>query len=182
MTPRRRRATGERAGDGGVAARRAVVRWAWRLFRREWRQQLLVLALLTLAVAATIFGVSATYNLVPSADARFGTATYRLELDRADRSRLDTQVATVGAWFGTVDVIGRRAVPVPGSVRASGAARPGPSGRLRQADAGATGRPLALHRGEVAVTDAVAATFQTQVGGTSPPRPASGPSLRQREI
>jgi len=29
------------------------MRWAWRLFRREWRQQVLVLALLTLAVAVT---------------------------------------------------------------------------------------------------------------------------------
>ena len=29
-----------------MAARRAVVRWSWRLFRREWRQQLLVLVLL----------------------------------------------------------------------------------------------------------------------------------------
>ena len=93
-----------------------MVRWAWRLFRREWRQQLLVLALLAVAVAATVFGVSATYNLVPSADARFGTATHRLELDRADRRRLDAQVAAVSAWFGTVDVISRRAGPVPGSV------------------------------------------------------------------
>ena len=38
-------------GGGGVPARRAVIRWAWRLFRREWRQQLLVLAMLTVAVA-----------------------------------------------------------------------------------------------------------------------------------
>src|SRR4029453_15087060 len=111
LTPRRRRAAGERAGDGGVAARRAVVRWAWRLFRREWGQQLLVLAPLPPAGAPTVFGVSATYNLVPSADARFGTATHRLELDRADRSRLDAQVAAIGALLGTVDGIGRRGGP-----------------------------------------------------------------------
>ena len=30
---------------GGVPARRAVIRWAIRLLRREWRQQLLILAL-----------------------------------------------------------------------------------------------------------------------------------------
>ncbi len=48
---RRERATAVRAG------RRAVLRWAWRLFRREWRQQLLVLALLTVAVAAAVAGV-----------------------------------------------------------------------------------------------------------------------------
>ena len=41
-------------GNGGVPARRAVTRWAWRMFRREWRQQLLVLALM-LAVVAALF-------------------------------------------------------------------------------------------------------------------------------
>src|SRR5947209_20233545 len=35
---------------GGAPARRAIRRWAWRLLRREWRQQVLILALLTLAV------------------------------------------------------------------------------------------------------------------------------------
>ena len=40
--------------SGGLAARGAVVRWARRMFRREWRQQLLVLALLTVAVTAAI--------------------------------------------------------------------------------------------------------------------------------
>ena len=33
-----------------LAARRAVFQWAWRMFRREWRQQLLVLLLLLAAV------------------------------------------------------------------------------------------------------------------------------------
>jgi putative ABC transport system permease protein len=149
-----------------LTARRAVVRWAWRLFRREWRQQLLVLALLTVAVAATVFSVSAAYNLVPSADARFGTATHRLELDRADPRRLDAQVSALSAWFGTVDVITRRAVPVPGSVE--------PLELRAQDPHGAYGRPMLALRagrwpsaaGEIAVTDAVAATFQTGVGGT----------------
>jgi putative ABC transport system permease protein len=44
--------------NGGVAARRAVVRWAWRMFRREWRQQVLVVALLTVAVAAAIVSIT----------------------------------------------------------------------------------------------------------------------------
>ena len=46
----------------GIVARRAVIRWGWRLFRREWRQQLLVLSLLTVAVAATIWGASVVTN------------------------------------------------------------------------------------------------------------------------
>jgi putative ABC transport system permease protein len=87
----------ERAANGGVAARRAVVRWGWRLFRRDWRQQLLVLALLTVAVAAAIFSVSAAYNLVPSADARFGTANHRLDLDGSESRRLDADISAVTA-------------------------------------------------------------------------------------
>ena len=47
---------------GGIVARRAVIRWGWRLFRREWRQQLLVLGLLTVAVAAAIWGTSVVTN------------------------------------------------------------------------------------------------------------------------
>jgi putative ABC transport system permease protein len=154
------------ADNGGVAARRAVVRWAWRLLRREWRQQLLVLLLLTLAVAAAIFCVAAAYNVVPSADARFGTANHRLDLDGADPRRLDADVAQIIRWFGTAQVIGHRAVPVPGSVE---------SVELRAQDPhGPYGAPMLRLRkgrypaaaGEVAVTDAVAATFQVGVGGT----------------
>ena len=54
-------------GNGGVPARRAVIRWAWRLFRRQWRQQLLVLGLLTVAVAATIWGIGVATNTPPPA-------------------------------------------------------------------------------------------------------------------
>ena len=54
MTTLAHRAALRRPRNGGVAARRAVVRWAGRMFRREWRQQLLVLTLLTVAVTAAI--------------------------------------------------------------------------------------------------------------------------------
>ncbi|MDY7089812.1 MAG: FtsX-like permease family protein [Actinomycetota bacterium] len=51
--------------NGGLPARRAVVRWAWRMFRREWRQQVMVLTLLTVAVAVATVGVSAGYHVTP---------------------------------------------------------------------------------------------------------------------
>ena len=101
--------------DGGGPARRAVVRWAWRLFRREWRSQVLVLALLTLAVAAAAGGSSAAYNLAPApGNADFGTASHRLELDQPDPDGLQADIAAAEEWFGTIDVIGREFVPVPG--------------------------------------------------------------------
>jgi putative ABC transport system permease protein len=47
---------------GGAPARRAVARWSWRLFRREWRQHVLVLVLLTVAVAGTVAGLAVATN------------------------------------------------------------------------------------------------------------------------
>jgi putative ABC transport system permease protein len=46
-TMARERPAAPKAPNGGVPARRAVIRWALRLLRREWRQQLLILALIT---------------------------------------------------------------------------------------------------------------------------------------
>src|SRR5580698_10403846 len=70
----------------GIVARRAVIRWGWRLFRREWRQQLLVLGLLTVAVAAAIWGTSVVTNSqLPNATyATLGTAAASAALPGAD--------------------------------------------------------------------------------------------------
>ena len=64
---------------GGVPARRAMMRWAWRLFRREWRQQLLILLLVIVAVAAVVVGAAVATNTPPPANAGYGTAD---DLDR----------------------------------------------------------------------------------------------------
>ena len=66
--------SGPAPSSGGIAARRAMVRWAWRLFRREWRQQLLILLLIVVAVAAVVVGAAVAVNTPPPADAGFGTA------------------------------------------------------------------------------------------------------------
>ena len=77
-------ATAPRPPDGGAPARRAVVRWAWRLFRREWRQQFLILALITVAVAATIVGSAVATNNPPPKNAGFGTARYSVSFTSYD--------------------------------------------------------------------------------------------------
>ena len=59
------------AGNGGVPARRAVIRWSWRMFRREWRQQTLVLALIVVALAATVVGAAVATNTPPRAGAPY---------------------------------------------------------------------------------------------------------------
>jgi putative ABC transport system permease protein len=63
-----------RPDNGGLPARRAVVRWAWRLFRHEWRQQLLILGLIVVAVGATIVGSAVATNTPPPKNPGFGTA------------------------------------------------------------------------------------------------------------
>src|SRR6516225_12363695 len=70
----------------GIVARRAVIRWGWRLFRREWRQQLLVLGLLTVAVAATIWGTSVVTNVqLPNSNyPTLGTAAALVTLPGTD--------------------------------------------------------------------------------------------------
>src|SRR5512132_1581870 len=93
----------DRPAGGGLPARRAVVRWAVRLFRREWRQQVLVLCLLTVAVIGTSFAVCATYDVAGSSDATFGRADQLIRFDGTDPATLDARLAAARRWFGTVD-------------------------------------------------------------------------------
>ena len=149
------------ADDGGMVARRAVVRWAWRLFRREWRQQTLVLALLTLATAATILSTTAMYNFAPAEDdAEFGTADHYIRLEASPSADdVEANVAAASEWFGEIDVFLQRAEPVPGSVDDLEFRAQDPEGAF-------SGPMLALREGryptaagEVAVTDGVAKTL-----------------------
>ena len=98
-----------------MAARRAVSRWAWRLFRREWRQQLLVLALVTVAVATTILGSAVATNNPPPASSGFGTAQDAATFSGAD-PHVSAQIASLQHRFGRVDVIADETLPIPGSV------------------------------------------------------------------
>lgn len=91
-------------GDGGAPARRAVVRWAWRLFRREWRQQFLVLALLTASVAAMVLGAAVATNTPPPGVPGFGSADHLVTLPGKDPN-LTADLASITRAFGPVDVI-----------------------------------------------------------------------------
>jgi putative ABC transport system permease protein len=153
-----------RAENGGVAARRAVIRWAWRLFRREWRQQLLLVGLITIAVAATILAVAIANNAPSTATlARFGTADEVLTLPGTDVHVAD-DIAAVGQRFGAIDVIQNQTIAVPGSVSTIAVRAQDPSSHY--------GKPLlSLVSGrypnapdEVAMTGEVASLFDLRVG------------------
>jgi putative ABC transport system permease protein len=151
-----------RPGRGGLAARRPLIRWAWRLFRREWRQQILVIALLTVAVTAAVTGVTIAYNSGPLDYAEFGSANEVLELDGADPRKLEASLVAAEERFGTTDVVGHRTLPVPGSVDTV---------EYRAQDPRGPYVPLALRRGsypegpgQIAVTDGVATLLGLEIG------------------
>ncbi len=104
-----------RPADGGAPARRAVVRWAWRLFRREWRQQFLILALITVAVAATIVGSAVATNTPPPNNSGFGTAQDSVSFTTYD-AHTTSVIANLEHRFGRVEVIENETLSIPGSI------------------------------------------------------------------
>jgi putative ABC transport system permease protein len=101
---------------GGAPARRAIRRWAWRLLRREWRQQVLILSLLTVAVAATTVGLGLVVNVQGTDQGAFGTATARIDIANPGPNGVAGDVAAARQRFGTVEAITHEGVPVPGSI------------------------------------------------------------------
>ena len=162
-TALRERPAHVRAGDGGgVPARRAMIRWALRLFRREWRQQLLVLALLTIAVAGTILGAAVGTNTPPPANRGFGTASDMVTLPGGPHLAAD--IAAIKAHFGAVDVIEDQTVAIPGSVDTFDLRAQNPGGPYGRPMLSLVAGRYPAGPGEVAVTSGVASDFSLRIG------------------
>jgi putative ABC transport system permease protein len=161
--------------SGGTAGRRVVTRWAWRLLRREWRQQILVLALLALTVGAAAFGVAAAYNVASLPNPQFGSASYLLQFGGVSQKTMAADIAAARKAFGSIEVIGRQFVSIPGSTQTV-------EYRALSPDGPYSGPMLALVRGhypsgagQVAVTSGVAQGLQVRIGSV-----LSLPGHRQR--
>jgi len=152
-------------GNGGVAARRAMVRWAWRLFRREWRQQLLILALVVVAVAATIVGATVAIDARAPADFGFGTAHDMADFQNVDRGTA-TQIASLERRFGTVELIENQTLPIPGTVDTYDLRAQDPHGPYGGPMLDLLSGRYPAGPGDVAVTDGVASAFHLRVGDT----------------
>ena len=160
---RERPAPAGAAGNGGAPARRAVIRWAWRLLRREWRQQLLILGLVTVAVAATIVGAAVATTTPPAANAGFGTAQDRANFQAPD-PHLASQIAALQHRFGRIDVIENEAAAIPGSITTYDLRAQNPRGPYGQPMLSLVSGHYPAGPGQVAVTSDLAATFHLQVG------------------
>ncbi|HEY2575267.1 MAG TPA: FtsX-like permease family protein [Streptosporangiaceae bacterium] len=151
------------AANGGVFASRAVARWAWRLFRREWRQQFLILALIVVAVAATVIGAAVATNTPPPANAGFGTAHDMASFGSPD-PKLASQIAALRHRFGRVEVIENQTAAVPGSIETYDLRAQSPGGPFSQPMLSLVSGHYPAGPGQVALTSGLAATFNVKAG------------------
>jgi putative ABC transport system permease protein len=155
-----------RAVNGGLPARRAVARWAWRLFRREWRQQLLVLALLTTALAATTMGAGlAATSSASGLAARFGTANHLITLPGSSPT-LAADLATAKRSFGTIEVVEHQNVAAPGLAKPIDLRAQDPNGVYSHPTIRLLAGRYPSGPDDVAVTTDVADIFDLTLGGT----------------
>ena len=161
-TVQRERPAEAGAANGGVPARRAVIRWSWRMFRREWRQQTLVLALIVVALAATVIGAAVATNTPPPAGAGFGTAQAMATLPGGPH--LAGQLAVLRQHVGPVDVIENQTVAIPGSIDVYDLRAQDPHGAFGQPMLSLVSGHYPAGPGQVAVTPGVAAAFSLRIG------------------
>ena len=163
-TALRERPASAGTSNGGVPARRAVIRWSWRMFRREWRQQMLVLALIVVALAATVVGAAVATNTPPPAGAGFGTAQDMATLPGGPH--LAGQIAVLQQHVGPVDVIENQTVAIPGSINTYDLRAQDPHGAFGQQMLSLVSGHYPAGPGQVAVTQGVATTFNLRIGDT----------------
>lgn len=152
------------AAGGEAVARRAVFRWGWRLFRREWRQQLLVFGLLTVAVAAMVTG-SAVAVAAPGqpGEATFGSATAMITLPGSD-PRLAARIAAIRQRYGPVNVIENENLPT-GTTQDVQLRAEDPHARFGAPMLALVSGRYPAAPGQVALTGAVADLYGARKGG-----------------
>lgn len=162
------------SGYETLNARRAVIGWAWRLFRLEWRQHVLVILLLAVAQATTIVSTAVAFNAPTSPQATFGSAESLLSVPGSDRNlaadleAIRQRIASTDspANGGAADIIERKTIDVPGAVATVELRAQDPHGRYGQPTLSLVTGRLPTHGGEVAPTGAVAKLFNLHIGDT----------------
>jgi len=152
----------EAHGSGGGPARRVIFRWSWRLFRREWRQQVLVLALMAFAVAATTVGTALAYNAGLGLDPAMGSATGVMTFSGSDRA----DVVAAQRAFGVVEEIDHQSIAIPGSFDAIDLRAEDPHGRFGGPTLRLVTGRLPTAADDIAMTADAATTLGVHVGDT----------------
>ena len=135
------------------------------MFRREWRQQVVVLVLLSLTVAAAVFSAIAAYNITSPISANVGNADHRITLASPDAGLLTSVAADLTTKYAPTETIWHAQLPVPGSVESVDLRAEDPQGSLSAPLLALDAGRYPIKQGEVALTNGVAATFGLAVGG-----------------
>lgn len=152
-----------RPADGGAPARRAVVRWAWRLFRTEWRQQFLIFALITVAVAGTIIGSAVALATPQPANFGFGTAQDAARFPSRN-AHANHQIASLEHRFGRLALIEARTESIPGSIDTYQLVSENPHGPFIGPMLSLVSGHYPANDGQVAVTSGLASDFHLRTG------------------
>lgn len=155
----------ERMPDGGVPARRAVIRWAIRLLRREWRQQLLILALITVAVAATVVAATVATDTPAPIAGVLGTAQDSAAISGTP-AKINAGVQKIESLYGKADVIENESVPVPGTLNTFDLRSQDPHGPFGGPLLSLVSGRYPASPGQIAVTSGVATDFKLSIGSS----------------
>jgi putative ABC transport system permease protein len=153
----------QRMPEGGMPARRAVIRWAVRLLRREWRQQLLILALITVAVGATVVASTVATNTPSSVAGVLGTARDSASLTGAPAT-INAGIQKIERLYGKADVIENESVQIPGTQNAFDLRAQDPHGPYGGPMLSLVSGRYPANPGQVAVTSGVASDFNLRIG------------------
>ena len=156
---------GRRMPNGGVPARRAVVRWAVRLLRSEWRQQLLILALITVAVGATVVASTVATDTPGPVAGALGTAQDAASLSGSPAS-VNAQIKNLENRWGRVDVIENESVQIPGTLNTFDLRAQDPQGPYGGPLLSLVSGQYPATAGEIAVTSGVATDFSLRTGSS----------------
>jgi putative ABC transport system permease protein len=126
----------------------------------------LILGMLTVAVAATIVGLGTATNAATlKADPTFGTANTIISVSGTDR-QLSADVAALRAKAGPIDVVAHQQVSVPGSVSTVDLRDQAPGGTFDRVTLRLDSGRYPRGAGEVAVTSVVASRLGLRIGST----------------
>ena len=148
-----------------MPARRAVIRWAIRLLRREWRQQLLILALITVAVGATVVASAVAADTPAPVAGVLGTAQDSASLSGTP-ARINAEIKDLESRYGRVDVIENESVPVPGTQNTFDLRAQDPHGPFGGPLLSLVSGQYPANPDQIAVTSGVAADFNLSIGSS----------------
>ena len=152
-------------GRGGGPARRAVIRWAIRLLRFEWRQQFLILALITVAVGATVVASTVATDTPAPIAGVLGSAQDAASISGTPAT-INADIGKLHSHFGKVDVIENESVPVPGTQDTFDLRAQDPHGPFGGPLLSLVSGQYPATPGQIAVTSGVATDFRLSIGSS----------------